>query len=303
MELRQLYTFRTIATLGSFNQAADLLDYAQSTVSEQIRVLENDLGVKLFSRDGKNISLTPAGELLLEYAGKMINLEEEIRSEIKGCEEVYGSLSVRIPETVSTYYLPPVIKKFRERFPRVDFQFNSCSSYGLQEELRSGITNLAFLITSGFREIDLQTETLARIPLVLVTCPGNPIASKPLTRLSDLKNEPIYVTSSDCNYFKILERLFIEEKIRLRGLMKFNSVGAIKRNMIAGTGVALLPEISVNDELSKGLLVELPFEKGRLSADMTMIWLKNKWHPPILKAFMDIFRDVVRNEFPAQLSK
>jgi DNA-binding transcriptional LysR family regulator len=68
MDLRQLYTFRAIATLGSFNQAADLLDYAQSTVSEQIKALEADLNVKLFNRNGKHITLTPAGELFLQYA-------------------------------------------------------------------------------------------------------------------------------------------------------------------------------------------------------------------------------------------
>ncbi len=289
MDFKQLHTFRTIATLGSFNQAADMLDYAQSTVSEQIKILETDLGVRLFNRDGKYISLTSAGELLYQYAQKMINLEEEIRSEIKGCEEVYGSLSMRIPETISTYFLPSILKKFQYRFPRVELNVNSCSYYGLQEELRSGIINLAFLITRDFRELDLETFRLLEVPLIMVTYPANPIAIKSNVTISNLKDEPIYVTSSDCNYFRILEGFFIEEKIKLTRLLRFNSIEAIKQNMINGIGVAVLPRIAVQDELSKGLLVELPFEKGPLKADMIMIWLKNKWHPPILKAFMDIF--------------
>jgi DNA-binding transcriptional LysR family regulator len=293
MDLKQLYTFRTVATLGSFNKAADLLDYAQSTVSEQIKVLEADLDVKLFNRDGKHISLTPAGELFLQYAQKMINLEEEIRTEIKGCEEVYGSLSIRIPETISTYYLPPILKIFQSRFPHVDFHFNSCSYYGLHEELLSGIINLAFLITKNFRNSDLETHTLIEVPLVLITYPDNPIAAKPCVRLIELKNEPIFVTSSDCNYFKILEKLFTDKKIKLSTLYHINSIEAIKQNITAGTGVALLPKIAVHEEISKGLLVELPFEKGPLSADMVMIRLKNKWHPPILEAFMDIMKETL----------
>ena len=290
MDIRQLYTFRTIAALGSFNKTADALNYAQSTVSEQIKALEGGLGVTLFNRDRKNISLTPAGELFLKYAQKMINLEEEIRTEIKECEEVHGSLSIRIPETISTYYLPPVLKKFKDCFPHVDFHFDSCSSHGLLEELRSGIINLAFLITKEFRDVDLEIYTLIEVPLMMVTYPKNPTAAKSCVQLTEIKNEPIFVTSSDCNYFKILEQLFIDQKIKLSTLYRINSIEAIKQNIIAGTGVALLSKIAVHEEISKGSLVELHLEKGPLSANMVMIRLKNKWHPPILEAFMDIIK-------------
>jgi DNA-binding transcriptional LysR family regulator len=293
LDIKQLYTFRTIAALGSFNKAADLLHYAQSTVSEQVKALEGELGVKLFNRDGKYISLTPAGELFLQYAQKMINLEEEIRTEIKGSEDVHGSLSIRIPETISTYYLPPVLKIFKGHFPHVDFHFNSCSSLGLHEELRSGIINLAFLITKDFRDVDLETYTLMEVPLVMITYPKNPIAAKSSVQLIDFKNEPVFATSSDCSYFKILEELFINSKIKFSTLYRINSIEAIKQNIAAGTGVALLSKISVHEEISKGLLVELPLEKGPLSANMLMIRLKNKWHPPILETFMKIMKETL----------
>jgi DNA-binding transcriptional LysR family regulator len=303
MDLKYLNTFRTIATVGSFNQAANLLDLAQSTVSDQIKALESDLDVKLFNRDGKKISLTPAGELFLQYAQKMINLEEEIRTEIKECEEVHGSLAIRIPETISTYYLPSILKIFQNRFPHVDLNFNPCSSFGLQEELRSGIINLAFLITKDFREVDLETFTLMEVPLVMITYPANPIAVKSCLTLADFKNEPVYVTSSDCSYFKIFEEFFTNEKIKLPTLYRLNSIEAIKKNIIAGTGVAVLTKIAVQHELSKGLLVELPFEKTPLSAGMLMIRLKNKWHPPVLEAFMDIIKETLSTTSSASKSK
>jgi DNA-binding transcriptional LysR family regulator len=291
MDLRQLYTFRTIATLGSFNQAADLLDYAQSTVSEQIKALETDLKVKLFNRDGKRISLTRAGGLFLQYAQKMMNLEEEARTEILESGEIHGSLSIRIPETIITHYLPPILKMFQGRFPHVDFHFNSCAYHGLLDELRSGIINLAFLITRDFMDVDLETQALMEIPLVMIAGPHDPIAEKTSVGIVDLKKEPVFVTSSDCSYFRILEGLFVQEKSRFAALYRINSIEAIKQNVSAGNGVALLPKIAVRGEIADGLLVELPFEKGPLSADMIMIRLKNKWHPPILEAFMQIVKD------------
>jgi len=291
LDIRKLNTFRTIAALGSFNKAADVLHYAQSTVSEQIKTLEGELGKQLFHRDGKYISLTPAGELFLQYAQKMINLEEEVRTEIKGSEEVHGSLSIRIPETISTYYLPPVLKKFKSRYPYVQLQCNSCSSLGLNEELRSGIINLAFLITNEFRDADLETQKLMEVPLTMVTYPKNLLAARSSVQVTDLKNEPIFATSSDCSYFKKLEELFAGNKTRMSTVYRINSIEAIKQNIIGGTGVALLSKISVQKEISKGLLVELPLEKGHLSAGMLMIRLKNKWHPPILEAFMEIMKE------------
>ena len=90
MEIRQLKTFRAVATMGSFNKAADHLYYAQSTVSEQIKALETDLKVKLFKQIGKKVSLTEAGEALLQYAQRMLNLEEEIRTEVGECKEAHG---------------------------------------------------------------------------------------------------------------------------------------------------------------------------------------------------------------------
>ena len=82
MELRQLKTFRTVATLLHFNRAAELLNMAQSTVSAQIQVLEEELGTRLFERMNRRIVLTPAGERLLRYAGKLLDLEEEARGEV-----------------------------------------------------------------------------------------------------------------------------------------------------------------------------------------------------------------------------
>jgi DNA-binding transcriptional LysR family regulator len=291
MELRQLHTFRTIATLGSFNKAAEALNYAQSTVSEQIRALEADLKVRLFNREGKQVVLTSAGELLLQYTQKMFNLEEEIRTEINNCDVVRGSLSIRIPETVSSYYLPPIMKKFNNHFPKVGFNITNCAYYGLREELRSGLINLAFLITDSFLEPDLEVFALKKISLVLVTYPANPLASKSEIYFSDLVNEPVYKPSSDCSYFKMIDNILAEEKKELSKMLLLNSIEAIKRNIIAGTGVAFFPEISVKKELSEGLLVELPLQERSLELDILMIWLKNKWQPPILKTFINMVKE------------
>lgn len=287
MDFKLLRTFRTVASLESFNQAADMLDIAQSTVSEHIKALEAELDAQLFERRGKGISLTRAGELFIRYAQTMIDLDEELRTEIKGSRDAHGTLSVRIPETISTYYLPSAMRLFRLRFPRIEFHLDSCSYYGLNDELRSGKIDLAFLIAGEYQDADLEIQTLREIPLALITYPANPLVGRAFVRPIDLKDEAVFATSSDCSYFKLLQELFAREKLRFSTLFHLNSIGAIKRSVAAGTGMALLSRISVREEISRGELVELPLENGGLSAKALMIRMRHRWRPPMLDAFMD----------------
>src|SRR4051794_25715284 len=116
MDLRQLKTFRAVADSLSFTRAADALDYAQSSVTAQIRALEDELGVRLFDRLGRRVALTEAGLRLLAYADKMLDLADEAAHAIAEGDEPSGQLIIAAPETLSTYRLPPLLKQFRLRF-------------------------------------------------------------------------------------------------------------------------------------------------------------------------------------------
>jgi DNA-binding transcriptional LysR family regulator len=294
MELRQLRTFRVVATLRSFNRAALALNYAQSTVSEQIKSLENDLGAPLFDRSGRQITLTPSGELLLQYAQKMIDIEEEARSEIAKPKEAQGSLSIRMPETVSIYYLPRVLEAFCSRYPRIGLNFVRCAFYGLQRELASGIIDLAFLIADDSFEVpDAEMETLLRLPLVVVAHPEHPLTSKQAVDLQDVVDEPILLPSGDCSYRVALERMITGEKMEPAVILDFNSSEAIKRCVAAGIGITLTPEVAVRDEIRAGRLAVLPWAGEHIEANLMMIWHRDKWISPLLRAFMDTVRETV----------
>ena len=160
MEIRQLKAFQTVATLLSFTQAAEQLNYAQSSISAQIQTLEEELEVKLFDRMGRRIMLTDAGQRLLNYSGKILDLEEETRAEVTESKEPEGSLTIRIPETFGIHYLPSIIMRFQDRFPKIRLHFITCEHEGLQKDLRKGITDLAFLLSESIQAGDLISEAL-----------------------------------------------------------------------------------------------------------------------------------------------
>jgi DNA-binding transcriptional LysR family regulator len=294
MEIRQLRAFRTVATLLSFTQAAERLNYAQSSISAQIQALEQELNVKLFDRMGRRILLTDAGERLLQHAGKILDLEEETRAEVADAQEPEGSLTIRIPETLGVHRLPPVIRRFRDRYPKVRLHFITCAHEGLQKDLRKGITDLAFLLAESIQAADLMAEILGIETLLVVAHPDHPLAAKPVVHTRDLGGETLLLSRVDCSYRRSFQRILDEEKVRPGTLLEFNSVAAIKQCVREGIGIAILPQVAIAQDIAQERLSALAWEAGELEVAVLMIWYKEKWLSPTLSAFMEMTREAFK---------
>lgn len=296
MDIRQLVTFQAVARFLSFNRAADELNYAQSSVSAQIQALEEELQVRLFDRLGRRILLTEAGAKLQKYAEKMLELADATRSELMGAKELKGSLTVKVPETLGVHRLPPVIKKFRSLYPKVSLRFTSCSHEGLQKDLRSGITDLGFLLADSISAADLAVEALGIEPLVLVASPAHRLASMQSVHARDLKGETILLSTVDCSYRRILESVLGSEKIPFN-IVEFHSVAALKPCIAEGVGITILPEITVAEDISRGILTALPWADDKLEVANLMVWFRNRWLSPSLKAFMDVSKEMLNEAY------
>ena len=197
MEIRQLKTFVTVADLLSFTKASKKLYMAQSSVSAQVKALEEELDLKLFDRIGRRILLTDAGRKLYAYAHRMEEMTREIQSEFSSDQYVRGALTVRVPETLASVYMPEIVERFHEDHPKVKLEFINCSDEQLREELNSGRIDLAFLLTDSihFREVNikrLKTETL-----VLVSSPVHPLSKQADVALTDLTGHTLLLPKTD----------------------------------------------------------------------------------------------------------
>lgn len=294
MEIRHLKTFLAVAKLLSFNKAAESLHYAQSSISAQIQALETDLGVQLFDRLGRRILLTEAGERLIPYAERIIDLADETRTEIGTPGEPEGSLAIRIPESLGIYRLPPVIHEFSSRFPQVRLNLTTCAHEGLQKDLSKGVTDLAFLLAESFQAADLVAEAVAFESLVLVASPSHRLAKERLVRTRDLGGDTLLLNKVDCSYRRLFERILEEAGVSVKPSGVFHSVEALKRCVIEGTGITILPEVSVAEDIERGKLISLAWEEGKLEVAVLMIYSKGRWLSPTLRAFMEIARKALK---------
>jgi len=296
MEFRQLKTFQTVATLLSFNRAAEVLNYAQSTISAQIKALEEDLDVKLFDRLGKRVILTEAGERLSEYARKMLDIEAETLADVKGRTQSQGSLTIRVPQSIGNNYLPEVLAEYRRRYPGVSLNFHTCAFHSLEHELQTGVTDLAFLLAESINSANLEAEPLSFERLLMVSNVGHPLAKKSKVSIEELAGEPIFLAKADCGYRMVFEQMLTEAKVGPQTLLEFNSVEMLKACLIRSSGVTMIPEITVRAEIDRGDLSILQWEDPHMETAILMIWHKAKWLSPSLRAFMDISRAVIGDD-------
>ncbi len=293
MELRNLKTFRTVATLLSFNQAAEVLNYAQSTVSSQIKALEDELAVRLFDRLGKRIVLTPAGVMLSQYAQKMLDIEAETLSEVRNQVFPHGSLSIRVPQTIGLHFMPAILSRFQVRFPGVGCRFHRCAFHALEHELQTGVTDLAFLFAESARSACLTVEPLRFEPLILVTNPKNPLVSKEIVTPEDLRDHPIFLPGEDCGYRMVFEAILAEHGVEPRIVLDFNSIEMMRECLKVCTGVAVMPEVAVKRELHQSELTALRWSEQGMETAILMIRHKDRWISPALRAFMETATEVI----------
>ncbi len=290
MEFRELKTFQVVASLLSFNKAANVLHLAQSTVSAQIRSLENSLGKELFRRTGKTISLTPAGVKLLTYTQRLVNIEKEIQSILGNIDDKYGILTIKTPQSVSTCFLPEIIKEYQLMFPKIGFDIDWCTSFNLVDIFNSGTIDLAFLITEHFEDKNLHIEELTKIKLVFAVNPQDELSKNKKITIKDLNGKTLLLAKSECNYKKILQKMLIHFDVKPEKIIEINSLDAIKRLLILRNGIAFLPEMVITPELNNGLLKTLQWTGKDFDAKLVMIWSKERHISEPLQAFMMMVR-------------
>ncbi|GIP17883.1 LysR family transcriptional regulator [Paenibacillus montaniterrae] len=291
MELRQLVTFRTVASTLNFTRAAEVLNYVPSNVTMQIKALEDELGVRLFDRLGKQLVLTTAGKRFLTHTQDILNQLDEARSAVHDNENLSGTLTISANEVLCAYRLPVVFQRFRARYPGVRLIFRSVPNQELKQTLFEGNADVVFMLDETIRSSGLAVEPLLEEAFRLFAAPDHPLAKRADLQLEDFHGEVFLTNEKGCPYRTMFDRSFEKEGIDSITYLEFQSAEAIKQCAIAGIGIAFLPEIVVEAEIARGELIALPWQIQDLHVYTQMLWHKDKWLSPIISAFIEAARE------------
>lgn len=291
MELKYLYTVRKIMETGSFQKAAIALNYAQSTITFQIKQLENELGVKLFEKNGNKMVLTEEGHDILPLMERVIDASEMLLCYKDSRSALHGTLKIALPESLVTYQLQGVLKEFHEMAPNVKLVLRVMNCYAIYDLLFSGALDIAIHYDVRNYPQSIMTRELDSYPLVMVAAPeledseSDFITPQQRKGITHIQNDP------NALYLKILHTYLKEKQIILQTGMEVQSIEGIKRCVMSNLGVAFLPRFTVEAELKQGLLKECALDLADRTMTAVCAYHKNKWKSPAMELFLKILNE------------
>lgn len=292
MDLRRFLALNAVVEEGSFVKAAGRLCCTQSTVTFQIRQLEQELGLQLFEKVGRRMRLTEAGKALLPQVRELIRALDNLRAAARR-EEPQGELRLAAGETLLVCKLPEILREFRVRAPHVRLRLQSLNCYLIRDALLSGEADLGVFYKLG-EDAALIQHSLGEFPLALVASPllDSPDFTRPNQKLplSLIINEP------QCVFRLLFESELRRRNITLDHVIELVSIESIKRCVAANLGVSYLPRFCVERELREGALKELPFAAPSNSLIAVCAHHANKSPSPALSLFLDLAARSQKNQ-------
>lgn len=291
MDTKYLKTFKAILEAGSFQKAAERLNYAQSTVTLQIHLIEQELSVKLFEKIGRKMELTQAGRELLPYIDTILDTVRQMESCCRSEGELTGTLRVAMPETLLTYKMQPVLKKFHEQAPDVRLSLQTANCYVIREQVIKGSIDIGIHYDVGGYGPSLIAERLQCYPLVLIGSPQIDEEDSDFVRKGQRKKVCLLTVDGSSIYHRIFQDYLQKSDIILSGQMEICSIEAVKRSVASNLGIACLPEFTVTEELRQREIKALPADLPVNEISAVCTYHKNKWMSPAMSLFIRLMQE------------
>jgi len=286
---RRLQVFYTVARHLSFTKAAEQLSMTQPAVTFQIKQLEEQFNTRLFERGHGRIALTPAGRLVMEYAGRVLGLSEEMEmrvAELTGT--MSGPLLLGASTTIAEYILPRILGEFKVEYPQVHTHLTVGNSEMIETRVADYALDLG-LIESPSHLPALATEVCCEDELVLICPPAHRFAGAASVKPQEFAGEP-YVSRE----LGSGTREFMDQYLRSCGVMpedlnvvmELGSPEAIKGVVETGLGVSIVSRATVVKERKLGTLAAVPL-RPRLMRTFSLVYPKEKFRSKLLTAFIE----------------
>lgn len=276
MVLEDLQTFIAVAHTRSFSKAAQRLRIAQSSLSKRVQRLETDLGVTLFVRHGRGVSLTEPGVILLERAETLVREVQSVESDVRSvASEPVGPVRLALPPVTAPVLAPLVFQECRTRYPRIATHLRENTSDNIHEWLLSGEIDLA-LMYNPEESADFVVHPLLSEPLFLIAPAVDPDSGRPMAHpdhygIDDLARLPLILPRSPHSIRILVERLCAGNGIQPQVRCESDSIRTTKGIVEIGLGCTVFSKGPLAEELAQGRLRAIPFRSPLLSWTLCLV--------------------------------
>ena len=285
MELRNLITFIHVAELGSFTKAAEQIGYSQSTISFQIKQLEQELGCLLFERINHTVALTERGRELISYAHRVRTLMDEFKENL-GKEDYSGHIRIVTPDSVCEEMIYSHYLDFHEKYPGISIKFTTADTTVMFDMLDRNEADAIITVDSHSYKKDYIIAKEEPLSMHFVAGKRSGFAGKKRLRMADIAAAPFVLTEYGQGYRRVLDKELAKKSIDITPVLEIGRTDMITRILAKSDMISYLPDFVTKPFVDAGELCYLDVADMNIEIWKQLIYHKNKWISKSLGAFL-----------------
>ena len=279
MDTKNLTTFIYVAELRSFTKAADRLGFSQSTVSFQIKQMENELGCQLFERINHTVQLTEKGREVLEYAHQINRMTRELKDSMKE-ETASGYIRLAMADSLCTSLLSRDFLHFRELYPNIALKIIAAGTEEMFRLMNHNEADAILTLDNHIYNTEYRILQEEKVRTFFVAGADTEIASASSLSIEELLLQPFILTEKGMSYRRLLEEKLAELSLEIQPVLEIGSTELICSLVEQGAGISFLPEYVIKDRVKAGTLVCLPVSGLEIHVWKQLLYHRNKWISP-----------------------
>lgn len=290
MDLRNLKTFIAVAELASFTRAAEQLGFSQSTVSFQIKQLEQELGTRLFERTRHAMKLTDQGREVLRYAYRMDKLTQDLAEDLHAKEEITGHVRLATADSLCSR-LGRTFRGFWSLYPGISLKIVTAGTASLFQLLRHNEVDLVLTLDSHIYNSEYRLIRESQINTHFVAAPDCPLTQKVSLSVKELLSYPFLLTEKGMSYRRLMDESLAARSLEIQPLLETSDTELLCQLVSQGAGCSFLPDYATDAAVADGRLVRLPVTDFEVKVWKQLFCHRDKWISPQLQAVMDYCAD------------
>ena len=287
MELRNLITFIHVAELGSFTRAAEQLGYSQSTISFQIKQLEDELGCLLFERINHTITLTERGHELVSYAHRIRALTDEFKEGLTRDEELTGHIHIVTPDSVCDAMINTNYIDFHNKYPNISVKFTTADTLVMFDMLDHNEADIIITLDSHSYNKDYVIAKEEPLSMHFVASACSRFAGKKKLKMKDIINEPFILTEYGQGYRRVFDKELAKKSLEITPVLEIGRTDIITTVVSQSNMISYLPDFVTKELVESGVLCYLDVSDMNIEIWKQIIHHKNKWISKTLKTVID----------------
>ena len=290
MELRNLVTFIHVAELGSFTKAAQQLGYSQSTISFQIKQLEEELDCLLFERINHMITLTERGHELVSYAHQIRALMDEFREKPNKESHISGHIHIVTPDSICEEMVNGHYFDFHSRYPLISVRFSTADTSAMFDMLDRNEADLIITLDCHSYHKDYVIAKEEKLPIHFVTNSNSKFAGQKGLSIRDIANEPFVLTEYGQGYRRAFDSELVRRSIDITPVLEIGRTDMITSVLAKSNMISFLPDFVTKPLVDAGVLCYLDICDMNIEIWKPLIYHKNKWMSKSLKALIEYIK-------------